>query len=108
MHSRSGFTKFPAKSCGIHGVDLVLVNMQLVECDPDGANHVVDFKTLQGLSHYNSTSTIPGPTLEKRQTKVNNEYHKRAKNLDADLHGTSPVQWGAIEAELNEYGHNDG
>ena len=33
--------------------------------DLDGANHIVDFKTLQGLSHYDNTSTIPGVTLEK-------------------------------------------
>ena len=45
---------------GINGVD----------CDLDGANHIVDFKTLQGLSHYDTTfvrqhlSTIPGATLE--------------------------------------------
>ena len=35
-----------------------------------GANHIADFKTLQGLSHYDTTfvrqhlSTIPGATLE--------------------------------------------
>ena len=72
----------------------------------DGASHLVDFKTLQGLSHYDNTSTTPGATLEKRQMKVIKEYHKRAKDLDADLHGTSPVQRGPIEAELNEYEHN--
>ena len=38
-----------------------------VDCALDGADHIVDFKTLQGLSHYNNTSTTPGATLEKRQ-----------------------------------------
>ena len=76
------------------------------ECALDGASHVVDFKTLQGLSHYNNTSIIPGATLEKRQTSVKTEYHKRAKDLDADLHGTTPAQQGPIEGELKEDGHN--
>jgi hypothetical protein len=44
-------------------------------CDLDGTNHIVDFKTLRGLSHYDNTSTIPGETLEKRQKAVNKEYH---------------------------------
>ena len=76
------------------------------ECALDGANHVVDFKTLQGLSYYNNTFTAPGATLEKRQSSVNKEHHKRAKDPGADLHGTPPVQQGPIEPELNEYGHN--
>jgi hypothetical protein len=73
----------------------------------DYTNHVMDFKTPQGLSHYNNTSTAPGATLEKRQSNVNKEYmyHKRAKDLDIDLHGTPPVQQGPIETELDEYGH---
>ena len=62
------------------------------ECVVDGASHVVDFKTLQGLFHYNNTSIIPGATLEKRQSSVNNEHRKRAKDLGADLHGTTPAQ----------------
>ena len=47
--------------------------------------------------------TIP---IEKRQTKASKEYHKHAKDLDTDLHGTSPVQWGPNKKELNEYMHN--
>ena len=35
------------------------------DCDLDGANHIVDFKTLQGLSHFDSTSTFPGATRRK-------------------------------------------
>ena len=31
------------------------------------------------------------------------DQQKRAKDLVADLHGTSPVQRGPIEAEINEY-----
>jgi hypothetical protein len=54
-----------------------------VGCDLDGANQIVDFKTLQGLSHYDNTSTIPGETLEKRQKAVNKEYHDRTRKLGA-------------------------
>jgi hypothetical protein len=67
---------------------------------------LVDFKTLQGFSHYNSISIIPGATLEERQTTVNKDYRKRAKDLDVDLHGTPPAQRGPIEAELNEHRHS--
>jgi len=73
--------------------------------DLDGANHIVDFKTRQGLSHYDNTSTIPGATLEKRQTAVNKEYHDRTRKLDSELHGSQQDQRGPIESELNEYGH---
>ena len=76
-----------------------------VDCDLDGANHIVDFKTLQGLSHYDNTSTIPGATLEKRQKAVNKEYHDRTRKLDSELHGSQQDQRGPIESELNEYGH---
>ena len=73
--------------------------------DLDGANHIVDFKTRQGLSHYDNTSTIPGATLEKRQTAVNKEYHDRTRKLDSELHGSQQDQRGPIESELNAYGH---
>ena len=53
-----------------------------VDCDLDGADHIVDFKTLQGLSHYDNTSSIPGATLEKRKKAVNKEYHDRTKKLE--------------------------
>ena len=55
--------------------------------------------------HYDSTSTIPGATLEKRQTAVNEEYHDRTRKLDSELHGSQQDQRGPIESELNEYGH---
>ena len=58
------------------------------DCDLDGANQIVDFKTLQGLSHYDNTSTIPGGTLEKKQKAVNIEYHDRTRKLDSELHGS--------------------
>jgi hypothetical protein len=66
----------------------------------------VDFKTLQGLSHYDNTSTIPGATLEKRQKAVNKEYHDRTRKHDSELHGSQQDQRGPIESELNEYGHS--
>jgi hypothetical protein len=77
-----------------------------VDCDSDGSDHIVDFKTLQGLSHFDNTSTIPGATLEKRQKAVNEEYHDRTKKLDLELHGTQEDQRGPIESELNQYCHN--
>ena len=64
----------------------------------------MDFKTLQGRSHYDNTSTIPGATLEKRQKAVNKEYHDRTRKLDSELHGSQQDQRGPIESELNEYG----
>ena len=67
-----------------------------VDCDLDGANHIVDFKTLQGLSHYDNTSTIPGATLEKRQKAVNKEYHDRTRKLDSELHGSQQDQRGLV------------
>jgi len=36
-----------------------------VDSTLDGTDHIVDFKTLQGFSHYNDTSTTPGATLKK-------------------------------------------
>jgi len=77
-----------------------------VGCDLDGTDHIVDFKTPQGLLHYDNTSTIPRATLEKRQKAVNKEYHDRTKELDLELHGTQQDQKGPIESELNEYGHS--
>ena len=76
-----------------------------VDCDLYGTNHIVDFMALQGLSHYDNTSTIPGATLEKRQKAVNKEYHDRTRKLDSELHGSQQDQRGPIESELNEYGH---
>jgi hypothetical protein len=75
-----------------------------VDCDLGGTNHIVDFKALQGLSHYDNTSTIPGITLEKRQKAVNKKYHDRTRKLDSELHGSQQDQRGPIESELNEYG----
>jgi len=91
--------------------DLVLIAIHLsgsnaVDCALDSSNHIVNFKTPQGLSHYNNTSTTPGATLEKRQKAVNQEYHDRTTELDSELHGTQQDQRGQIESELNEYGHN--
>jgi len=54
------------------------------DCDLNGANQIVDFKTLQALSHYDNTSTIPGATLEKRQKAVKKEYHDRTRKLGAE------------------------
>jgi hypothetical protein len=54
-----------------------------VDCDLDGANQFLDFRSLQGLSHYENTSTIPGATLYKRQKAVNKEYHDRTRKLDS-------------------------
>jgi len=73
--------------------------------DLDGANHIVDFMALQGFSHDDNTSTIPGATLEKRQKAVNKEYHDRTRKLDSELHGSQKDRRGPIESELNEYGH---
>jgi len=58
--------------------DLLLIESLLegsngAECALGDANHVVNFKTLQGLSHYDITFTNPGATLKKRQTRVNKE-----------------------------------
>jgi hypothetical protein len=77
-----------------------------VDCVLDGADHIVDFKTLQGLSHYDNTSSTPGAILENRQKAVNKEYHDRTKKLDFELHGTQQDQRGPLESELNEYGHS--
>ena len=73
--------------------DLVLIAIYLsgsngLDCALDGADHIVDFKTHQGLSHYNNTSTTPCATLEKRQKAVNKKYHDRTKKLDSELHGS--------------------
>jgi len=89
--------------------DLVLIAIHLsgsngVDCVRDGADDVVDFKTLQDLSHYNKTSTTPAATVEKRQKAVNKEYHDRTKELDSELHGSQQVQRGPIESQLDEYG----
>ena len=65
----------------------------------------MDFRTLQGLSHYDNTSTIPGATLEKRQKAVIKEYHDRTRKLDSEQHGSQQDQRSPIEGELNEYGH---
>ena len=71
-----------------------------VDCDLDGANHIVDSKTLQGLSHYDNTSTIPGATLEKRQKAVNKEYHDRSRKLDSELHGSQQDQMSTATAAV--------
>jgi len=55
------------------------------------------------LPHNDSTFTTPGATLEKGQIKIRNEHRKRAKDLGADLHATSPVQRGPIQAGLSEF-----
>jgi len=91
--------------------DLLLITIHLsgsngVDCALDGSDHIVDFKTLQGLLHYNNTSTAPGASIEKRQKAVNQEYHDdRTRRLDSVLHGTQQDQRGPIGSELNEYGH---
>jgi hypothetical protein len=46
-----------------------------VDCDLNGADHISDFKTLEGLSHYDSTSTTPKGTLEEEQNSLNSEHH---------------------------------
>jgi len=37
-------------------------------CALDGADHIVDFKTLRGLSDYDNTSTVPGATPEEAKS----------------------------------------
>ena len=80
------------------------------DCDLDGSNHIVDFNTLQVLSHYDNTSTIPGATLEKRLKAVNKENHNRTRKLDSELHGSqhrgrvlAPVigRYGGASSELS-------
>jgi len=44
------------------------------------------------MFHYDSTSNIPGATLEKRQEVVNKEYHDRSKKLDFELRGTQETR----------------
>jgi hypothetical protein len=57
----------------------------------------VDFKTLQGISHYDNTSTTAGATREKRQRAVNKEYHDRTEKLDFELHGKQQDQGGPFQ-----------
>jgi len=54
------FKQFKVHVSGSNGVD----------CSLDGADHIVDFKALQGLSHDNNTSTTLGATLEDWQIAV--------------------------------------
>jgi hypothetical protein len=37
-----------------------------VDCELDGADQILDFKTLQGLSHHDNTCTTPGATSDIR------------------------------------------
>jgi len=88
--------------------DLVLVAIHLsgsndVDCSLGGADHIVDFKTILGLSHCDNSSTTPGATLEKCQKAMKKEYHDHRSSM---LHGTQQDQRGPIESELCEYGQN--
>jgi len=61
----------------------------------DGADHIVDFTTLPGLLHYDSTSTVPCATLEKRQKVLNKEHLSRTK-ADSEVHCTQQNQIGPL------------
>jgi hypothetical protein len=62
-----------------------------------GANHVVEFKTPQGLSHNDNTSITLGAALEKRPTKVNKEYHKCARDLMLTCTAPQPSNGGPLK-----------
>lgn len=48
----------------------------------------------------------PHGAVNRRQDKVNREYHNRAKKLDRDHHGTREGEIGPVEAHLNTFGNN--
>jgi hypothetical protein len=89
---------------------IVLANPAFPGTDPvntiyDGKNTICDIKTLgPGLAYKNRTATSNSPT-ESRQSQVNTEYHKSAKDIDRKFNGTAQSQQGPVHEELLKYGH---
>ena len=71
-----------------------------------GAHHLADAKTLASTSAFNLAKTTPGQAAETRQQRVDHDYGKHARALDALIHDTAPGDRGPVERSLREYGHN--
>jgi hypothetical protein len=70
----------------------------------DGISTLSDAKLVgPGQVYFNQD---PKKVVNRRQDKVNREYHNKAKKLDRDYHGTQEGTIGPIEDRLNMFGAN--
>jgi hypothetical protein len=70
-----------------------------------GKLSLVDIKTLApGTAYSEHPNIFSCEAVKKRASAVNDQYHRHAKTLDHNLHGTLPDVTGVIEQELNSYG----
>ena len=74
-----------------------------------GKTTLLDVKTLSPCDNYKarlpaSPESPFAAVVRKRESKVNKDYHRHARELDAKVFGTLPGAVGPIEKELNTYG----
>jgi hypothetical protein len=89
--------------------DLVIDASRLISDSSEesmyGKITLVDIKTLApGGAYSEHQNTISCEAVKKRASAVNDQYHRHAKTLDHNLHGTPPDTIGVVEQELNSYG----
>jgi hypothetical protein len=89
--------------------DLVIDASRLVSDSSEesmfGKLTLVDVKTLApGRAYTEHQNIISCEAVKKRASAVNDQYHRHAKTLDHNLHGTLPDAIGIVEQELNSYG----
>ena len=79
---------------------------------PDDANPLkgrktlIDFKTLSCGGVYSLKNLEPSEAVQKREAKVNSDYHSKAVSLENHF-GLLPIQGqtiGPIKSVLNSYG----
>jgi hypothetical protein len=91
----------------------IVVNGTHVESSTNilaGLRSILDVKTLAAGKAYQDTSVDFRTVVNKRQQKVNTEYHRRAAALDTRLHQTPPGLGlrGPFATILNEHGLHGG
>ena len=75
-----------------------------------GVRSILDVKTLAAGKAYQDPAVEFGAVVNKRQQKVNTEYHRRAAALDTRLHQIQPGsgQRGPFATVLDEHGFQGG
>jgi hypothetical protein len=95
-------------------IDSIIADMVLLTAgvpSPEGTasvNYLVDVKTIAAGNNYRSNEAIFNHASTTRQSRVNTDYHNKAKELDQRLHHTPIGQLGPFQRVLREYGGLNG
>ena len=74
----------------------------------EGADHLIDVKTLAAGHCHQANARNFGSAVEKRQVQVNTSYYATAKRFDTRLHDTPLGERGLFARTLFENGNRGG